>query len=45
MSKFGGFAAIIVKSVYFMGYFMNNRMLFAKFIRTLYLINDKNDNS
>ena len=42
ISEFGGFALFIIRLVYALGWFMNNRLLFAKFIRTTYLIEDTN---
>jgi hypothetical protein len=42
MSEFGGFALLVLRTFYIVGYFMNNRMLFAKFMRTMYLLKDEN---
>jgi hypothetical protein len=43
LSKFGGLYAVILNLFAAIGFLANNRLLFAKFIRTLYFIRSKSE--
>jgi hypothetical protein len=45
LSTFGGLYALIFKSFAAFGFLANNRLLFAKFIRTLYFVRSKENGS